>query len=515
MNHSRCTNRRSFVKRVGLAALPALVPRLSSWARVSVAESKVRLVIETDGPARLEVRGSGDAMYQPEGAVMDHSVLVGIGEPGHYPGHFTSAGTAVLELPPDRYTVVVEKGLEFSRVESILELQADQTVHLAPQRWIHMAPKGWWSGDFHLHRPPEDAKLLVRAEDINLGVFFTMWNKENYWKDRGLPPDPTVRADSEHHATLMNEEDERGGGAWMMHNLVKPIDMSREERWYPQGRVFVDQARSQGAWVDSEKPIWWELPIMVALGNIDSIGVVHNHYNQYGMVANEAWGRPRDENKYPGKVGFSDYSQSLYHRYLNLGKRFPVTAGSASGVLSAPPGYNRVYVHAPGQLSVASFYAALKAGRSFATNGPILNFTVDGKAIGETEEIQGGRPLQVVAEAQAREPIEAVEIVANGRIVAATNRSRLETEVDPKNFTWLAARCTLKTEATVRLAHTSPVYLRGEKQSWDSTEDRAFFVKWVDDLIAESEADPKRFANVDQKNEILAIYKGARKHYLG
>ena len=40
-----------------------------------------------------------------------------------------------------------------------------------------MASKGWWSGDFHLHRPPEDAKTLLMAEDLNLGVFFTMWNK--------------------------------------------------------------------------------------------------------------------------------------------------------------------------------------------------------------------------------------------------------------------------------------------------------------------------------------------------
>ena len=74
------------------------------------------------------------------------------------------------------------------------------------------------------------------------------------------------------------------------------------------------------------------------------MGVVHNHYNQYGMIANEAWGRPRDQKLYPGKEGFSNYSQSLYHRYLNLGNRYPATAGSASGVLQAPPGYNRVYV---------------------------------------------------------------------------------------------------------------------------------------------------------------------------
>jgi hypothetical protein len=353
------------------------------------------------------------------------------------------------------------------------------------------------------------------AEDLNLGVFLTMWNKTNLWEGREVPEDPTVRADSTHLGTLMNAEDERGGGAWMMHNLKRPLALSAGELWYPQGRVFVDQAKAQGAWFDSEKPIWWEVPVMAAIEHIDSLGVVHNHYNQYGMIANEAWGRPRDQKFYPGREGFSNYSQSLYHRYLNLGYRYPATGGSASGVLQAPPGYNRVYVCAPEGLSVQTFYSALRAGRSFATNGPILTFKVDGKTPGDTVDIQSSRPLRVIVKAQAREPIDGIEVVANGRVVAGTTDWKLEKEIESKNFTWLAARCTLKNELTTRLAHTSPVFLRGENQNWDTTEDKAYFLKWIDDLIAETEADPKRFASVDQKNEVIAVYKSARDRYLG
>jgi hypothetical protein len=378
-----------------------------------------------------------------------------------------------------------------------------------------MALKGWWSGDFHVHRPPEDAKTLLMAEDLNFAVFFTMWNEQNLWEGRELPADPVVRADPTHIATLMNAEDERGGGAWMMHNLKKPLPLREAEYWYPQGRVFVDQAKAQGAWFDSEKPIWWEVPVMAAITRIDSMGVVHNHYNQYGMLADEAWGRPRDQKRYPGREGFSNYSQNLYHQFLNLGNRYPATAGSASGVLQAPPGYNRVYVHAPEGLSVESFYSALRAGRSFATNGPILTFKVDGKTPGDTLEVQSGGKLQVTVEAQAREPIDRIEVVANGRVIADSVGARLEAEIDPRNYTWLAARCTVKVDWTIRLAHTSPIYLKGKNQSWDATEDKSYFVKWIDDLIRESEADPKRFANVDQKNEVLAIYRIARNHYLG
>lgn len=514
MGRNNRIDRRIFIKEAGLLALPGVTALLPWGRKGGISARPVRPTIETDGPARLEVRGPQDEMYHPESALMDRSVNRGTAKDEHYLGHFTSTGTTVLALPAGRYMLIVEKGLEFQRLESIVDLKSDQTVRLVPQRWAHMASKGWWSGDFHIHRPPEDKKMLLMAEDLNFGVFFTMWNEKNLWEGRELPSDPIVRADSQHIATLMNAEDERGGGAWMMHGLKKPLALGSADYWHPQGRVFVDAAKDQGAWFDSEKPIWWEVPVMAAIERIDSMGVVHNHYDQYGMIADEAWGRPRDQKLYPGTDGFSSYSQGLYHRYLNLGNRYPVSAGSASRVLQGPPGYNRVYIYAPEGLSVENFYSALRAGRSFASNGPFLSFSVNGRIVGDTVEVQPGRPLKVIAEAQAREPIDHIEAIANGRVVASTASPRLEIEIQPKNHTWLAARCTLKTDLPVRLAHTSPIYLSGENQNWDPAEDKAFFLKWIDDLIAESEADTKRFARVDQRDEVLAIYKTARNHYL-
>jgi hypothetical protein len=473
-----------------------------------------RLTIETGGPARIEVRGADHEMYQPQKALMDRTAARQLaGKDDYYLGHFTSTGTTTLDLPAGQYTVVVEKGLEFERLESVVELNAEQTLRLVPKRWVDMASQGWWSGDMHLHRPPAEAKILLTAEDLNLGVFFTMWNAQNHWEGKEIPSDPVERADATHVATLMNAEDERGGGAWMMHNLKKPLALGAAQRWYPQGRVFVDAAKAQGAWFDCEKPIWWEVPVMAALTHIDSLGVLHNHYDQYGMYANEAWGRPRDQKLFPGNDGFSDYSLSLYYRYLNLGHRLPASAGSASGVLPSPPGYNRVYAYAPEGFSVAGFYAAFKAGRNFVTNGPVLEFSVNGKMPGDTIDVSSRQPLQVLAKAQAREPIDRIEIVANGKVVAATPGAKLEAEINPEKFTWLAARCYLKPGVTIRLAHSSPIYLTAPGQTWDAHEDRAYFVKWIDDLIAETESDPQRFQNADQKAEVLRIYYDAYTHY--
>ncbi len=57
---------------------------------------------------------------------------------------------------------------------------------------------------------------------------------------------------------------------------------------------------------------------------------------------------------------------------MNLGFRLPPSAGSASGVLPNPVGYNRIYVQLDQPFSVDNWYAAYRDGDSFVTNGPML-----------------------------------------------------------------------------------------------------------------------------------------------
>ena len=82
----------------------------------------------------------------------------------------------------------------------------------------------------------------------------------------------------------------------------------------------------------------------------------------------------RDEAKTTGRPDSGDYSLQLYYRYLNLGFHMPPSAGSASGVLPNPVGYNRMYVPVSRLLTVEKWYAAVKAGKVLVTDGPILFF---------------------------------------------------------------------------------------------------------------------------------------------
>jgi hypothetical protein len=493
--------------RVLLAALPAAVPALSVELRLRVVGEDGR-----PAPARLEVRGAG-AMYGCADAVPSAAKPWTPGRP-FYAGSFVVEGGCSVDVPAGSYIVAAERGLEYERLEHEISVGTEAVeIKLQPRRWINMRELSWWSADFHIHRDPEHVPLLARAEDLNLSVVFTIWNRRSYWSAERPPPKNAITSVAPHRlVSLMNAEDERGGGAWMLHGLPEPLDISVPGRWYPPGLKFIRIARAVRPaggvlpWFDSEKLIWWETPVVVALETPDSAGVVHNHFHQQGGLDTEAWGRPRDRQQYPGLDGLMRYSMDLYYRYLNLGFRMAPSAGPASGVMPSPVGYSRVYARMSGAFTAANWYAALKRGPAFVTNGPMLFAELD---------TRGGRAVLRV-NAEAREEIHSIEAVANGRVIgrkeAPANGTRMSGDfpVNVSAHTWVAARCFLKTRETPRFAHSSPIYLGGR---WDAEEDALYFITWIDELIQQTESDPKRFASGAEREEVLSLYRQARRIY--
>src|SRR5207237_7200914 len=162
-------------------------------------------------------------------------------------GSFTMHGEAVVEVPPGPYMVIAERGTECQRFENNLLVAQWESAQLkiAFKPWVRMNELGWWSGDLHVHRSPEEVSKLAFAEDLNLSVVFTLWANRNPWKGKAWPKDSTVQISPKHYMTLLNAEDERGGGAWMLHGLREIIDMGSASPWYPPGIDFVRKARAQ------------------------------------------------------------------------------------------------------------------------------------------------------------------------------------------------------------------------------------------------------------------------------
>ena len=119
----------------------------------------------------------------------------------------------------------------------------------------------------------------------------------------------------------------------------------------------------------------------LASGMVDSIGIAHNHMQRGGVLANEAWGRPRDKQRFLIPRQRLLDARDLLSR-LNCGLRLPPTGGSASGVLPNPVGYDRVYVHLDDDLTYGKWWDGLKAGRVFVSNGPLLRCRANGELPG-------------------------------------------------------------------------------------------------------------------------------------
>ena len=163
---------------------------------------------------------------------------------------------------------------------------------------------------------------------------------------------------------------------------------------------------------------------------------------------------------------------------------------------------------APGRSPYENWAAGVRAGRAVVTNGPLLELTVNGQEPGAVLDAP-------VAEGRARvvfhRPIEKLEIIANGRVVAAGAGDGAATEltlpfrVDTSASTWIAARASspkIENEPDI-LAHTNPVYvLRGDRQVRVDAARRAVLERW------EREAEYFRtaglsFANESQRRELL------------
>ena len=391
--------------------------------------------------------------------------------------HFITQGAFDIAVPPGRYLLRVERGPEYQPWEAWLTLQVgkthSETVRLI--RWIDMNQRGWYSGDLHNHRPPEQIASLLLAEDLNLAPVIADW----VWEDRqrSNPPattDPFRKVDPTHVYSLLDKEVERlkeGPGAVDLLGLKSAVPFEGY-RLYPPNDRFCEAAHAQGGYVDAEKIVWRDIAALVALGHIDFAGIVHNHFNRHDVeFETDSWGMiPKDRPELNTVAGMPLWSMEVYYRFLNCGFRLPVSAGSASGVKAAPLGYNRVYVKPTRAFSYDAWFEALKQGRSFATNGPMLFLKVNGSEVGSTLSLGERRAVSVNIEVEAAtmQPLDRVEVLFKGRVVHTSRapdssgkwRARFASEVGESG--WFVARCFERAGSTIRFAHTSPIYLKFE-----------------------------------------------------
>ena len=456
---------------VGIAATSYVFSAEPSHVRITAIEEATGRPM----PVRVHLKDSSGKAHQPKLFPF-------------WRDHFVCPGDAMLDLAAGAYTMEIERGPEFSAHRSEFSVVEGTATNITVtlDRIVDLAAEGWWSGELHVHRPIADAELLMRAEDLHVAPFITWWNRQNLWSN-GPPANPLRQFDGNRFTHVLGGEDEREGGALLYFNLKQPLAITSATRHFPSSVVYAEEARKQRAWIDIEKPFWWDFPLWLASGLCDSVGIANNHMHRAGMYNGEAWGRARNTNSFPTARGNGFWSQEIYYHALNCGLRIPPSAGSASGVLPNPVGYNRVYVQIGSTLTYDKWWDGLRAGRSFVSNGPLLRCRANGKWPGEIFAGANNAPVEIDIEAtlNSRDAVPALEIIRDGKVVRAipANADGRRILLGKLSFTesgWFLVRAISSETNTFRFASTAPFYVEvGANKQRISKASAQFFLDWV------------------------------------
>lgn len=478
------------------SAFVVLCLAAASDAQGGQAEPTLRVEVLGDNgepvPFRAYLRNESGALIFPEGvAAFDKKST-------HHEQHLLIDRVLEAPLLPGTYHLRVERGMNWYPHEETIELSGDVSRTITLKRFADPNSAGWYTGDLHVHRSPDIIALATLAEDLNFAANISIWNDGNAFENAGLPtPDHAIEViDATHALCVRGQEVERLGKGWGAVLFVgdfEPVN-APEKQFFPLTNVPVAKAKAQGALIDFEKPVWRATPICAALGLIDTIGLVHNHFHpevllNMGMIR-DAIVPPPELDMRPREM--AGYTLGLYYHLLNCGLRIGASAGSASGVMPSPVGFARVWVKLDEPFSAEAWLDALKAGRSFATNGPVLLLTVNGHEPGATIALKDKKQtLHVRCLAHSQAPLQQIEIIHNGQVVQSLTLENGETEATLEEDValgpgWVAARCWEPETETQIFAATSPVYLEHEGQGYIVKDSARYYATVIESLIAQA-----------------------------
>ena len=395
-------------------------------------------------------------------------------------------GAYEAAVPAGSYALVATKGPEYRASKSTVEVKPGQTsvVTIALQRYVDQPARGWFSGDTHLHltrdRVDDPAVWgVVAAEDLHVGNLLEMGNivtthfRQPAWGAAG-------RFFRGGHLIATGQEDPRTAqlGHTIHHNLKAPIHLPAED-YFAYHKVFAASHEQGGVSGYAHMGQLFNgrrgLAIDVPFGLVDFIEVL-----QGGRLVTDTW--------YP---------------FLNLGFKVNPAAGSDYPYFGPSlPGAERYYVKLPGGFDADAWYAAFRSGRVFVTNGPMLEFTINGSEMGQEIHVARGTRLDVVAAARLNPDIDRldrVELLVQGEIVGterANGRDRLELRqtLTAERSMWIAVRALGEREAEAEgpvsrlaaIAHSAPIYVIVDDQPFWKTAAVADLVKEQRQLLQES-----------------------------
>lgn len=455
---------------------------------------------------------------------------------GEHPGKrwYALIETAETSLPARRWKIEVIAGLDSERTVQTIDLTGRHSLEIVIpiRRFMKPFDSTWKAGNTHLHleglsraQADDYLRTIPRADGLDLlfvsylsrigedqGYISNAYTAESMHAfDRpgllygwGEEHRHNFPGDGYGHVMLLN-----------LHRLIQPVSIGSmlmgDTPDYPPLRHGIDEAKRQGATI-----LWChnangteDLPNLFS-GRIDAVNIFDS-----------------------GPSG--DFSIS-YYRYLNVGLTVPFSTGTDWFIHS----FSRVYAQVEGPVTRESWLAALRAGRTFITNGTLLDLRADGHKIGDNVNLTAPASVSFHGQAIGRNDFGGIDLVRNGVVVAhaATQPeqghfvARIDIPITIDRAAWVALRVSGGSLDTASGAvfpeslpiygtpkgtnemgsplygHTSPIYFNYQGQ-------RVFVAGSAQALLEELDqsrtkiAKLGRFDTADQRETVFQLYNEA------
>lgn len=443
---------------------------------------------------------------------------------------FVLPRSTTIALPAGAINVEAISGLELEAAKQTLDLagraRADVTLRL--RRFSDLAAKGWRSGNTHVHlmkitREQSDRYLKEVPLADGLDAVFVSYLERavadrdyitNRYTKREIASlgdaSPVKYGNGEEHRHNFDGFGEGYGHVMLLdiNELVQPVSIGpgitkAGTDGLPLARG-IEAAKKNGATI-----IWC--------------------HDRWGVesVPNFIAGRVQALNIADG--GLHGSFKDSFYRFWNAG--IPVTFSTGTDWFIYD--FSRVYADLDGDVTIEKWLAALRTGRTFITNGPLLTFRVNGKKPGETVKGSAGGMVEITAEGIGRSDFGRIELVRNGEVIAKVTtqpvrghfEAQLTQAVPISGSCWFALRTpppsakddpTLAEKSALNefgkeiFAHTTPVSVEVDGRRFvDPAVCRT--------LLAEMESSQEtiarhgKFSDDAEKQRVLDVYRDAIK----
>lgn len=499
----------------------------------------LNIVDETGEPAsaRVSIRGADQRYYAPEGAMIHADDYYDRALSASETMYFHTSSASTIMLPEGAADITIWRGMAYETEHLNVDITRGQTVEQAVslgKLQYAEAFNGWRSGDVHVHMnyggvyrmTQEKLAKQADAEDLDL-VFNLIVNKEqripdiDYFTPTPLSPegaDATILNAQEFHTSLWGHMGLLGLKDHYLLGDYVAYPKTALHSFYPDNSTIADLAHAQGALVGyvhpfdppapepmSDRRLTHALPVDAVLGKVDYLEI----------------------------VGFANAltTESVWHKLLNTGLRIAAAGGTDAmtnySSLRGPLGQNRTYVLADDSpdptAETANWLAGLKAGKSFATNGPLVSLTIDGAGPGEElRRPSGAQTLSIKALMTSLTPVDAVDVIVNGEVAQTIPLSQdrksavYEGEFTLNESGWVTLRAYSKTASPLVLdnfpyATTSPIYVTIGGKPISSREDADYFISWIGKL--EEVAHDGNYNTDEERDVVLKNLAAAKRAF--